>query len=214
MAAPDPSVRGQSLDDFLAALASADPTPGGGAGAGAALGMAAALVAMTARLTCGRRKFRAVEADMQRVIARCDAIRTDALRLAAADAAAYGGVMRAYALPRATAQERGRRRAAIASAAAAACRVPLRVAARAAETIRLAAETAAAGNPTVVSDAGAGATLARAAIRICEMNVHANLGAIDDAAQRDDLLGQLADALHARDAADAVVDAVLERGAA
>ena len=97
---------GGSLTEFLDALGSSAPTPGGGAGAAVALGMGAALVAMTARLTTGRRKFRAVQADMERVIERCDAIRASALDLAEADAEAYGDVMAAFGLPRGTGDER------------------------------------------------------------------------------------------------------------
>ena len=174
--------------------------------------MGAALVAMTARLTTGRRRFRAVQSDMERVIERCDAIRASALDLAAEDAEAYGAVMAAYGLPRGSEAERSARRAAIAGAAEQASRVPLRVAAAAGEVIELAAETAAKGNPNVISDAGAGAALARTAIRICEMNVQANLGSVEDSAVLDELSGALANALAARDAADSVVDGVLGNG--
>ena len=203
-----------SLTGFLEGLGSSDPTPGGGAGAAVALGMGAALVAMTARLTTGRRRFRAVQADMERVIERCDAIRASALDLAAEDAEAYGKVMAAYGLPRGSESERSIRRSAIASAAEQASRVPLRVAAAAAEVIELAAETAAKGNPNVISDAGAGAALARTAIRICEMNVQANLGSIDRSAVRAELRAELDRALAARDSADGVVDSVLGESAA
>ena len=175
-----------------------------------ALGMGAALVAMTARLTTGRRKFRAVQADMERVIERCDAIRDSALNLAEADAEAYGSVMAAFGMPRSSDDERSVRRAAIARACEQASRVPLRVAAAAAEIIELAAETAAKGNPNVISDAGAGAALARTAIRICEMNVQANLGSIDHSVVRAELTGtNWPGHLAARDAADGVVDSVL-----
>ncbi len=205
---------GGSLTEFLDALGSSSPTPGGGAGAAVALGMGAALVAMTARLTTGRRKFRAVQADMESVIERSDAIREVALGLAAEDAEAYGKVMAAFGMPRSSDDERLARRAAIASASEQASRVPLRVAAAAAEIIELAAETAAKGNPNVISDAGAGAALARTAIRICEMNVQANLGSIDHSVVRAELKAELGMALAARDAADGVVDLVLGESAA
>ena len=205
---------GGSLAEFLDALGSSASTPGGGAGAAVALGMGAALVAMTARLTTGRRKFRAVQADMERVIERCDVIRGSALELAEADAEAYGNVMAAFGLPRGSDAARSERRAAIASACEEASRVPLRVAAAASEVIELAAETATKGNPNVISDAGAGAALARTAIRICEMNVQANLGSIKEPAVRDELSRALAEALAARDAADGVVDGVLGNGSA
>ena len=205
---------GGSLTEFLDALGSSAATPGGGAGAAVALGMGAALVAMTARLTTGRRRFRAVQGDLERVIERCDAIRASALELAEADAEAYGNVMAAFGLPRGSDDERSTRRAAIAGACEAASRVPLRVAAAASEVIELAAETAVKGNPNVISDAGAGAALARTAIRICEMNVQANLGSINDSSVREELTAALDQALAARDAADSVVDGVLGHGSA
>ncbi len=205
---------GDSLAEFLDALGSSEPTPGGGVGAAVALGMGAALVAMTARLTTGRRRFRAVQADMERVIERCDKIRESALELAAKDAEAYGNVMAAYGLPRGTEAERRARRTTIARAAEHASRVPLQVAGTAATVIELAAETAMKGNPSVISDAGAGAALARTAIRISEMNVQANLGSIDDAAIRAELAAELDEARAARDAADNVVDAVLTQSSA
>ena len=90
----------------------------------------------------------------------------------------------------------------------------MRVAAAAAEVIELASETAEKGNPNVISDAGAGAALARTAIRICEMNVQANLGSINDSSVRDELTAALDQALAARDAADGVVDGVLGDGSA
>ena len=90
----------------------------------------------------------------------------------------------------------------------------MRVAAAAADVIELAAETAEKGNPNVISDAGAGAAMARTAIRICEMNVQANLGSIEDSTVRKELSGELAKALAARDAADGVVDGVLGDGSA
>jgi formiminotetrahydrofolate cyclodeaminase len=200
---------GGSLSEFLDALGSSAPTPGGGAGAAVALAMGAALVAMTARLTTGRRRFRAVQSDMERVIERCDSIRASALDLAEADAEAYGNVMAAFGMPRSSPDERSCRRAAIARACEQASRVPLRVATAASEVIELAAETAEKGNPNVISDAGAGAALARTAIRICEMNVQANLGSITDSSVRAELTAEMAMALEARDAADGVVDSVL-----
>jgi len=80
--------------------------------------------------------------------------------------------------------------------------------------IALAAGTAGKGKPNVISESGAGAALARTAIRSCEMRVQANLGSIGAAAVCDELSGELAKALAARDAADGVVDGVLGNGSA
>lgn len=201
-----------SLQSFLDALASDQPTPGGGGAAALAAALGAALVAMTARLTVGRRRYRSVEADMQRVVARADEIRAEALGLVKADAEVYGEVMRAYGLPRETEAEKSARREALARAAEAAGRVPLRVGALSAELIDLAHETVEKGNRNVISDAGAAATLARAAIRISEMNVEANAGLIADPAVQAEFERGLAGMRAARDRADGPVNRVLHGG--
>ena len=199
------------IETFLDALASADATPGGGAGAALALAMGAALVEMTARLSTGRRRFRAIESDMQRVISRCEAIRTEALAFIDADTQAYERVMDAYALDRGTEQEREHRDTELSRASHQASLVPLRVVARAEEVVDLACETGKKGNQNVVSDAGGGAALARAAIRISEMNVQANLRSITDRAARVELMNALSNAVTVLDSADAVVESILGR---
>ncbi len=199
------------VETFLDALASADPTPGGGAGAALALAMGAALVEMTARLSTGRRRFRSIEPDMQRVIARCEAIRAEALELIDADAQAYERVMAAYALDRGTEHEREHRDTELSRASHQASLVPLRVVARAEEVVDLARETEEKGNQNVVSDAGGGAALARAAIRISEMNVQSNLRSITDLEVRAELMDALTNAVAVLDSADAVVESVLGR---
>ena len=203
--------RHTDVETFLDALASADPTPGGGAGAALALAMGAALVEMTARLSTGRRRFRAIEPDMQRVIGRCEAVRVEALELIDADAQAYERVMAAYGLARGTEHEREHRDTELSRASHQASLVPLRVAASAAEVVDLALETEEKGNQNVTSDAGGGAALARAAIRISEMNVQTNLTSIIDPEVRGELTDALNKAVAVLDSADAVVESVLAR---
>lgn len=202
-----------SLQSFLASLSSSAATPGGGAGAALAVAIGAALVAMTAKLSTGRR-FQSVQGDMQRVAERCDVIRPEALGLMEADARVYDRVMAAYTLPRDTEEAREDRAREISLAAEQASRIPLKVAGVACEVIALAREVASKGNPNVSSDAGAGASFARTAIRICEMNVHANLPAIKDESIRDELLAALAVASKCGAAADSVVDDLLQSGGA
>ena len=198
-----------TLHEFLDALASEQPAPGGGGAAALAVALGAALVAMTARLTVGRRKFADVEASMRRTAERADQLRAEALGLVQADADAYGEVMQAFGMPRANQADKAARGAALSESAVAASRVPLRVGSLAAELIELAGRTVETGNPNVISDAGAGAALARAAIRICEMNIDANRGLIADPAVAGELESELAVILAARDLADAPVDRVL-----
>lgn len=164
-----------TIEGFAAALASDSPTPGGGSAAAAALALGAALVGMSAQLTLARKRFKSVHSEMEGIVARTDAIRGEALALIEADADAYTGLLEAYRLPRAP---RAARTEAVAAAALTASRVPAAVGDLALEVIDLASIAVAKANPHVRSDAAAGAALARGALRICEMNIAANIGSV------------------------------------
>ncbi len=199
-----------TVEGLLEALASDRPTPGGGGAAALALALGAALVAMTARLTVGRRRYRDVEDDMQRITSRADEIRAEALGLIQADADAYRAVSQAFGLARETDEQKQVRAERLSIAAESASRVPLRVGDLAAEVIALATEAVAKGNRNVISDAGAAATLARSAIRISEMNVAANLPLVLDADMRRGFAGRVDDLRERLATADAAVDRVLD----
>jgi len=172
---------GATIEEFAAALASDSPTPGGGSAAAAAVALGAAVVAMSGRLTLSRKRYRSVHAEMRQIVARADAIRSEALALIEADAEVYAGLLAAYRLPRAPAAARAE---AISAAALAASRVPALVGDLALEVIDLANTAVTKANPHVRSDAAAGAALARGALRICEMNIAANIGSVADAGAR------------------------------
>ncbi len=199
-----------TVEGLLEALASDRPTPGGGGAAALALALGAALVAMTARLTVGRRRYRDVEDAMRRITSRADEIRAEALGLIRADADAYRAVSQAVGLARETAEQKEIRSERLSVAAESASRVPLRVGDLSAEVIALATEAVAKGNRNVISDAGAAAALARSAIRISEMNVAANLPLVRDADTRRDFGGRMDELRERLATADAAVDGVLD----
>ena len=110
-------VRDWTIDTYLGRLAARHPTPAGAAVAALNLAQAAALLAMVAR-------FRAAWTPAHGVLERAEALRETALGLAEADAGLVEAAAAAYALPRSTEAERGRRAAAIADALLAAARPP------------------------------------------------------------------------------------------
>ncbi len=175
---------GATIEGFVAALASDSPTPGGGSAAAAAVALGAAVVAMSGRLTLARKRYRSVHAEMERIVADADEIRAGALELIQVDADAYAGLLEAYRVPRAS---KAARAEAVAAAAWEASRVPALVGDLALEVIDLALIAVTQANPHVRSDAAAGAELARAAMRICEINIAANIGSIADGAARAEL---------------------------
>ncbi|MCY4115110.1 MAG: cyclodeaminase/cyclohydrolase family protein [Chloroflexi bacterium] len=195
-----------TIEGFAAALASDSPTPGGGSAAAAAVALGAALVGMSARLTLARKRFKSVHAEMKRIVARTDAIRGEALALIEADADAYAGLLESYRLPRAA---KAARAEAIGTAALAASRVPAEVGELALEVIELSGAAISEANPNVRCDAAAGAALARGAMRICEMNIAANIGSVADDAARAALERSCERFRDALARADAAADGVL-----
>src|SRR5580700_185133 len=114
-------MRDETITAFLDQLAARVPAPGGGPTAALHAAPSAGLPAMGARYTHAPKYDAGL---MDHVITEADGIRTYALTLAERDAAAFGAVAAAYALPKATDEEKQARSAAIAEALAEAARPP------------------------------------------------------------------------------------------
>lgn len=170
---------GPSLDGFLDAVASSSPAPGGGTVAAVTGAMAAALAAMVARLTTGRKKYAAVDAEFRGLIASAEDLRSRLMALGREDASAYEKVMAAYSIPK---EREAERRAAIQAAMLEAAAVPLRTLEAAREVAQLCVRGAEAGNSNARSDAGVGALLAGAAARGAYFNVMVNVGSLPEPA--------------------------------
>ena len=181
---------GPALDEWLDALAGGAPTPGGGSAAALAGTMAAALVAMVARLTVGRKTYAAADTRAREILAEADTLRAELRRLVDEDAAAYGKVSEAYKTPK----ENPRRTTWIDDALMEAARIPAEVARRALRVRELAAEIETIGNKNAVSDARVAAMLARTAADGAFENVKVNIAAMSDQTRAMGLLS-LSDAL-------------------
>jgi len=179
-AAPAPAPgAGPALDGWIDELASGAPTPGGGSAAALAGTLAAALVAMVARLTVGRKAYAAVEAQAREILTEADQLRGELRRLIDEDANAYEGVTRAYKIPKA---DPGRAQA-IDDALAAAARPPAEVVKRARRLLALAQTIEHIGNKNAVSDARVAGMLAKTAIDGATENVNANLSGMSEQAR-------------------------------
>jgi glutamate formiminotransferase/formiminotetrahydrofolate cyclodeaminase len=180
-----------AAQDFLEALAADTPTPGGGSAAAYSAAAGAALVAMVARLTLGRKKYAAVETQMRDVLERAEALRQALTAAIAEDATAFEAVMAAFKLPKDTPEENQARQAAIESAMLKAAQVPLEVARKAVEVMRLALQALAHGNLNTISDAATALALARAALSGAACNVRINLSNLKEPDRGQSLLQEL-----------------------
>ncbi|HEY7194476.1 MAG TPA: glutamate formimidoyltransferase [Gemmatimonadales bacterium] len=176
---PSPVPAGPSLDGWIDELAGGAPTPGGGSAAALAGTLSAALVAMVARLTIGKKAYAAVEGQAREILAEAEQLRAELRRLVDEDAAAYEGVTTAYKIPK---SDPGRA-AAIDAALLAAARPPAEVVKRGRRLLALAQTIEQIGNKNAVSDARVAGMLARTAIDGATENVNANLAGMSEQAR-------------------------------
>jgi glutamate formiminotransferase/formiminotetrahydrofolate cyclodeaminase len=171
-----------AFDDYLDALASAQPTPGGGSAAAVVAMTAAALVAMVARVTAAAPRRSDAHAEARSIASEADALRD---RLGAArvrDESAYGAVAAAMKLPKSNEAERVARTAALQSALGGAAAAPLEIASLAQSVALLARRALVLGNENLASDLGCAAEFAVAAARGAAYNVRVNHLYMKDAA--------------------------------
>jgi len=177
----EPKIRaaeGPTLDGWLDELAGGAPVPGGGSAAALAGALAAALVAMVARLTIGRKAYAGagVQQRVAEILAEAEALRAQLRRLVDDDAAAYAKVSAAYRLPK----DDPRRTRAADEALVGAAQTPLAMARGAARLLALAREIGTIGNRNAHSDALVAAALARAALDGATENVRVNVQSLSE----------------------------------
>jgi formiminotetrahydrofolate cyclodeaminase len=204
-------ISSETINDYLARLASREPTPGGGAAAALHAAQGAALVAMVARYTTGA-KYEQHAGLVTRIISAADGLVTQALGLADADQQAFQGVIDAYKLPAGTDDLKAARTASIQDALIRAAETPAQLILLAGAVVDLATELFEVANANVISDVAAAVDAARAAATTARVNIDINLVAIKDTDARSRLAEQT-DGLEEKVvlAADSLVKRVRER---
>lgn len=170
-----------TLKEYTRRLSSGEPTPGGGSAAALAGGLAAALAAMVARLTIGRKKYSEHEVEMQMVLDQADRLRNQLLALVDADTVAFQNLMAAYGLPKRDQQSIEQRQSAIQEALRHATDIPLATAEASIQVLNLAAQAREHGNRHATGDALVSALLSHAAMLGAVHDVRINLQGLHDA---------------------------------
>lgn len=166
--------REETLSSFLSLLSTKAPVPGGG-GASALVGaISASLSHMVAALTVGKKKYAAVEVEMQDVLDRAGVLRDRFLMLMDEDAEAFAPLAQAYRLPKETDEEKSERDKIMESALRSAVEPPLHIMEACGDALALISACADKGSVMAVSDAGVAATLCRAALEGASLNVFIN----------------------------------------
>lgn len=181
----------QTIQDFCSQLAAGTPAPGGGAAAAVSGAMGAALVAMVAGLTVGREKYAAVNDEMADLQATGTREMEAMLVCADEDQSAFNQVMAAFALPKASDDEKAARQKAVQASYKEATLSPLNTMKHAITVMRGALAAASRGNTNALSDAYVGFLTAGAAFEGALWNVAINLGSIKDEAFKAEILGDV-----------------------
>ena len=160
-----------SLNDFLARLASAAPTPGGGSVAALTGALAAGLGHMACALTVGKPKFADVEPQVRELATRLQRAADMLRQLIDEDAAAYAELNAAFKLDKSEPTRKRR----LGQAAVLAAGVPLETAPISRKVLGDLERLAPIANPNLRSDVEAAKHLARAAMHAAAANVRVNL---------------------------------------
>ncbi len=162
--------------EFIAVLASKEPTPGGG-GASALVGaLGTALGNMVGALTVGKKKYAEVEDEIRTCMAECDRLQEMLLAQIDADAEGFLPLAKAYGLPKDTPD----RQKLLDEATLTACAAPLAImelCCKALDAIEIFAQK---GSRLAVSDAGCAATIVKSALQAASLNVFINTKSLAD----------------------------------
>ncbi len=180
-----------SASGFLHSLAAGTPTPGGGSAAAFAGAMAAALVAMVARLTIGKKKYHEVENQMAEILVQTERLRQDLTTGVEKDAAAFEAILAAVRLPKESQEQVEARDQAIAEATLNAAKIPMETAEQSVQVIELAERCVVLGNLNAISDAASAAALGKAALTSAGYNVRINASQLNEKQNAEMLLIRL-----------------------
>lgn len=172
----------QNTAQFTALLASDAPAPGGGSAAALSGSIGAALTAMVCALTAEKPQYAQHQEEILAIRQRAEELRLQFLDVMDRDTQAFLAVSGAFALPKATDQEKAARSAAIQAGLIQCTRTPLEMMALAAEALRLTASLLGRFNENAASDLGVAALSLRSGLQGAWLNVLINVGSLKDRA--------------------------------
>lgn len=166
-----------TVTEFCKVTASEAPTPGGGSISALSGAMAASLAEMVANLSLP--KDGSPSPEFLAIKEKANSLQARLLTLVEKDAASFDSVMAAFKLPKATEEEKLRRKEKIQEALKLASKVPLEVALVSTEIFEL-IPTLLEGNQNAITDAMIAAMNARNAVLGALLNARINLASIKD----------------------------------
>lgn len=164
------------LDDFLQRTSSSSSTPGGGATSALLGALSAALISMVASLSKNNESVSDFEEVKEEAVEKMERL----VGLMSEDSQAFRQVMKAYKMPKDTEKEKKERKRKIQKALKSAIEPPLKTAQISYRLLGLCKTAVEYGNRSAITDGGAAAMYADAAVRSALLNVDINLAELED----------------------------------
>lgn len=168
------------VESYLKLVASEAPAPGGGSASALCGAQGIGLIAMAARLTCGKKKYAHCHAVCKQAAEEADIVCSKLLRQIDNDTEAYGRIADAFKLPRETEREKEVRRQEISRAALYAAEVPFETMKLGLQGLECVQKLVGNYNVNCASDVGCGIYGLLSCVRGAWMNVLINLNSIPD----------------------------------
>jgi methenyltetrahydrofolate cyclohydrolase len=189
-----------TLHDFVEAIDSKSPAPGGGSVSALCATMGVALSRMVGHLTVEKKKFLALPKDIQfefmDVNQALIIIKNELKTLIDEDTNAFNQIMKAYQMPKDSEVDIIRRNQAIQEGTSEAIRVPIKVATLSLSALHQLPLILQYGNKSAVSDLGVSVLMLSTAIEGACMNVIINLPSLEDQVAKHQYEHQVRDLMH------------------
>ncbi len=203
------------ITEFIDAVDSNSPTPGGGSVSALASTLGIALAKMVGHLTVTKKKFNQLESEIQKTyhhnLNQLEDLKNKMKAYVDKDTQAYNQIMVAFRLPKETAEEKTHRNKQIETATIYGTQIPFEVAALSLEALALSEKLIFHANKNAISDIGVGALLLYAGLEGAVMNVKINLSGIQNQDKVNFYLHATEQLLSkAKSMKDSVVDAVMQ----
>lgn len=162
------------LGQWVDALASKAPVPGGGGASALGGALAAALGQMVGNLTTGKKRYADVEEEIQQSLFALNILQMELMALADKDAEVFAPLAAAYGLPKDTEQQRAEKERILEENLLAATLVPMQMMEKTSVVLDVLELLAEKGSRMAISDVGVAVQFARAALNGAVMNVYIN----------------------------------------
>lgn len=177
----------QTIKQFLTDLSAKQSTPGAGGAAALVAALGSALGSMVGNFTIGKKKYQAVETEVETIVEELEQIKWHLEVLIQKDADAFYPLAQAYKLPKSTPAEIDYKEKVIEEALVGASVIPIEIMEKALRAIELLEHMSKIGNKMLIADAGTGIVFCKAALEGASLSVYINTASMKNSQKKEAL---------------------------